>query len=199
MTRNIDEIRRRGGDVRAEYYRQVEAVRGDRDLSPEGKKTRITAAWRKAASEAKQLQQELRESRETRRQELQRRAFGPPYPRLASESERQLVQMNFRHALDRAEQVTNAEQATQLLERAARTGDGALAKAVAAVSAERNYASTLEAYLATRPEDAETFRELSELCLARATQLTEAMLFSIERPPEVGYNEPLETPVGTAA
>ncbi len=199
MARSIDELRRRGRDVRAEYYRQLENVRSDRELSAEGKKTRITAAWRKAASETKQLQQELRESRETRRRELQQRVFGPLYPRFANETERQMAQLNFRDALDRADRVTNDEQATRLLERAERSGDTALARAIAAVAAERGYATTLDTYLATRPDDAETVRELSELTPSAQEHFTERMTFSIERPPEVGYNEPVETPAGTAA
>lgn len=184
----VEEIRAKARDLQRHYRQTVEGIRNDADLSEKAKTERITAAWQDTRTISGRLRQELQESRQKRRAELQRRLFGPVYPSYASEGDKAAIQANYRAALDRAEQARNPADATALLQRAERTGDAALARAVAAIAVERNFGETLEEYLATRPRDGEAIGELAQLLPNRSDQFLESMLFSVQRPPEVPYN-----------
>ncbi|MER5263076.1 hypothetical protein ABTZ99_13505 [Actinosynnema sp. NPDC002837] len=116
---------RSAAEIRKALDREVAHIRGLRDLSDDGKRRRIAAAYVKANDEMGQAKRETKAERETRVDELRRKLFGNPTAGDPASA------INFRDALERAEGVKTAQQAARLLQRAHETGDEALGKAVA--------------------------------------------------------------------
>lgn len=104
---------------------ELTRLRAQRDLSPEGLRRRIASAYVKANTAMQQVKANTSVEREARYDELHRRMFGNP---TAGDPQSAI---NFRACQDRADQLKKPAEAAALLERAHRTGDVALGKAVA--------------------------------------------------------------------
>jgi hypothetical protein len=74
-------------------------------------------------------------------------------------ADRALVQMNYRHALDSVERLTDPKDLDARLERAVLTGDTALARAVAWRANETGDSATVTKYLETDEDARKAYEE----------------------------------------
>jgi hypothetical protein len=140
---NIDDKLRQN---RERFGRKLEDVRGDNDLSLEGKARHIAPLYQAAKAEEARLRQARRDGLAERTRAAERKAFAPPSLR---GSDPALTEMNFRAALDSVEKITDNAELARKLERATLTGDRTLARAAAIRANELGADRVVTAYLAT--------------------------------------------------
>lgn len=151
----------RAAELGAEYHKNLERIRQDRELSDAGRARRIALLHHRHASEMRALREQHDRLLGEERQRLQRKAFGAPIPAGATPSERQAAEAGYRDALERAERAENEKDALRILDRAHRTGDPTMARAVAAIASERGWTHALSTYAGAF--DAGVVSELAEL------------------------------------
>ena len=111
--------------VHERYLDRLARLRGDLDLTDDARRRRMAEEWNTARAELDELQKAERARLSKREVELERKLFGLGSYDGVSQA------ISTRDAQDRAAQLTRADQATELLRRAERNGDDALARAVA--------------------------------------------------------------------
>lgn len=110
--------------VRRALSREVEAIRADDRLSADGKRGAIARATLSARADMRTLRQGADAREEQERHEAQYRLFGVGTRGVGTDL------LAARDAHDRAERITSPAEAAQLLDRAERTGDISLGRAV---------------------------------------------------------------------
>jgi hypothetical protein len=184
---NIDEKLRAN---RARFTRKLEDVRADNDLSREGKARRLAPLYQEAKTLDAKLRSERMEGLREKVRDTEREAFKAPALRNADPA---AMQMNYRHALDAVDGITDARILSSRLERAVITGDKPLARAVAWRANELQHDGVVNAYL---DSDSDARRKWTAWAEAhteaeRVEQLGETLGFGdvpISEPPELrGY------------
>ena len=113
---------------KADLGREIERIRGDRDYSEGAKARRIASLYSRFKAEERQTLDEMKAETAQAAASKGRKAFEPP---AMPGADKALVAMNYRHALDSVEGLTDPKDLDARLERAVLTGDSALARAVA--------------------------------------------------------------------
>ena len=138
----LEQLRKR----KADYERELERIRGDRDYNDGAKARHIAPIYGRLKAEERRILDELKAEITQTAASKGRKAFEVPAMHGADKA---LVQMNYRHALDSVEGLTDPKDLDARLERAVLTGDAALAKAVAWRANEAGDTATVTKYLAT--------------------------------------------------
>lgn len=180
----------KGLDAAQQAYRQrLEEIRANPNLSDQGQAAEVTEVYEAHKRRMAEMRAEVAAELQSTRDRAQRRAFGPLVPSSASEADKATVMMAYRDALEKAETAESTETGRRMLDRAMRTGDAQLARAVATVSAERGWSAVLNAYVDAYPDiDAGAIQELMDLSNPMETSkanMYEAMAYSVTRPPEL--------------
>ena len=160
---------------------KIRSIQANKDLTREGKARQIAETRERANKEIVQLRESHQKEQAAQRDRLHRQVFGLSYKATVSESEKTLMQQNYRDALFRADTIQTPDAALRMLGRAQMVGDSLLMKAVAAVAYEQGWNSVLREYAATSEATAENLQELQEFehkFNAPGRNLSESMAFS---------------------
>lgn len=177
---------------RERYGRKLEQVRADSDLSREGKARQLRPVFEEAKAVDTRLRSERMEGLREKVRDTEHEAFKAPALRNADPA---AMQMNYRHALDAVDGITDARVLSSRLERAVITGDKSLARAVAWRANELQHDGVVNAYLDS-DSDSDARRKWTAWAEAhteaeRVEQLGETLGFGdapIQEPPELrGY------------
>ena len=149
------------------YRAELDAIRADTTLSNNGRRAKIDAAYRTARETVDHAKEKHEWTRQTQRQKLERKVFGPPTKTLTGADA-----ISWRDAQDRAAKllpsnytdptVDNASleaEALTLLNRALQSGDDHLARAVVNVAFDMRWADVADTY-AQASADTDTVVEL---------------------------------------
>ncbi len=175
---------------KARYERTLEQVRADGDLSPEGKARKLRPVFEEAKALDTRLRSERMEGLREKVRDTEREAFKAPALRNADPA---AMQMNYRHALDAVDGITDARILSSRLERAVITGDKPLARAVAWRANELQHDGVVNAYLDSDSDARQKWTAWAEAHTEaeRVEQLGETLGFGdvpISEPPELrGY------------
>ncbi len=162
------------------FTRQVETIRADRRLSPDGKQAAIASAWLKSHRAVTELRDRDRETKADERRRREQRLFGV-------DAKDPAAVITFRDGLDRAEATQNAEQASALLARAMRSGDAALARGVLQVALDRNWFQVAGEWSAENRSWADDVRAMvEERSVGGTAQRHCAVRFDARRGPPAG-------------
>ncbi len=171
----------KAANTRRTAEEKIRAIQADKDLTADAKARHIAEIRGKANPEvAKQREAHGAEAAE-RRASLHRRLFGLSFKLAAMESDKELARMSYRDALAKSDAVASPDEALKALERAGRTGDAMMTKAVLCVSHERGWNSVLESHAHTNESFSEGLQELQGLerrAANRQIQFRESMAFS---------------------
>lgn len=123
--------RAKAAKIRDRLACEVQHIRGQRNLTPQGRRARLAAAIVKAQGELATLRTDEAQRLAARRDELHGGLFGHVRP-----DDNRII--SIRDAADRAARLTSADEAAALMNRAEETGDTVLLKAVARECAGRS-------------------------------------------------------------
>jgi hypothetical protein len=139
----------------AETYRErVEEIRRDWTRSDEAKRQDLAAAYAEASSAHKTLEDEYRTGVRDRLRNARKKAFAPP---VIPGSDKALVALAYRDALDRASRFREPRQLSDLLARAEITGDHALARAVLYRGFELENEGLVHSYFENYPDELQSW------------------------------------------
>lgn len=142
---------------RAKAEREIEKIRANPDLSAEAKRRKIQEVYERSVAEHRELVEEERRAEAEAIASAERKVLGIPYPERSSASERAMIALSYRDALDRAERAASDREdlgaLLDLLERAEVSGDSLLARAVYHTATRRGVRQVADAYLASRPTE----------------------------------------------
>ncbi len=168
-------------NLRHKAEEKIRAIQADKDLTADAKARRIAEIRGKTNPEvAKQRTAHGAEAAE-RRASLQRRLFGLSFKLAATESDKELARMSYRDALAKSDGIASPDDALKALERAGRTGDAMMTRAILCVAHERGWNSVLESHAHTNESFSEGLQELQGLerrAANRQIQFSESMAFS---------------------
>ena len=177
---------------RERFGRKLEEVRADQDLSREGKARRLKPLYEEAKALDAKLRAERMAELRTKVRAAELEAFAAPSMRDADPA---AAQMNYRHALDGVDGITDARILSSRLERAVITGDKFLARAVAWRANELQHDGVVRAYLDSDSDARQKWTAWAEAHTEaeRVEQLGETLGFGdvpISEPPELrGFRE----------
>jgi len=175
---------------RERYERKLADIQQDNDLTAEAKARKLRPVFEEAKAVDTRLRSERMEGLREKVRDTEREAFAAPSMRNADPA---TMQMNYRHALDAVDGITDAHVLSSRLERAVITGDKSLARAVAWRANELQHDGVVNAYL---DSDSDARRKWTAWAEAhteaeRVEQLGETLGFGdvpISEPPELrGY------------
>ena len=115
--------------IQATYSARVKAIRDDKQLTPEARRHLLAKLYVDGKREVVTVARQNEAAGNTRRDAIERAMFGIDGIR---GTDRASLAASYRDAQDRAASVKSTEQAASLLDRAMRSGDEPLARAVAA-------------------------------------------------------------------
>ncbi len=144
---------------KADLGREIERIRGDRDLSEGAKARRIAPLFARFKAEERRVLDEMKAETALTAAKKGQKAFEPP---AMFGADRALVAMNYRHALDGIEGLTDPKDLDARLERAVLTGDAALARAVAYRANETGDSATVTKYLDTDGDARKAYEEWAD-------------------------------------
>jgi len=174
--------------IRERLAEAIAAARGNTNLSDDGRKRIIAAAYVKADNAAGTLRTQQAEQRASARRSVESRLFGMNM----YDSRDPASVMLHRDARDRASRITSPEEAVRLLESSVVGGDKVMCRAILG-QAMQNPAlqGVVERYTEVMPDDTESVDELLGLNAADAQASTPAgrlmreMNDSLPRPEEI--------------
>jgi hypothetical protein len=144
---------------KADLGREIERIRADRDYSEGAKARRIAPLYSRFKAEERRMLDEARAETAQMAASKGRKAFEAPTMHGADKA---LVAMNYRHALDSVEGLTDQKDLDARLERAVLTGDAALARAVAWRANETGDGATVTKYLDTDGDARRAYEEWAD-------------------------------------
>lgn len=176
--------------LRSEQRQRIEAIRQDRNLSPDGRRAQIAALYLRNKREVAALEQREAATRTNRVNEIRKTVFG-----LSGNPGPQDV-ISYRDAQDR---VANLEaddeaKAAQLFDRAQLSGDSILAAAVVNRALEAGWVGVANSYIEANPYKGAMVEELWDLNQANAdsqTNIVKVMessaAFHLDKPHELSH------------
>jgi len=173
--------------IRANLDAVAQRINSRKDLAHHARQTLLARAYVEARDALNALREEETARIDADRRKLERKLFGAggliPDPAAA---------VSRRDANDRAAELETPAAAQAALRRAERDGDATLAKAIAAraadLSADPAWAGIVHAYVAERPEDAETLKAMQALpdTSDGLWKLQQAMQYGLAAPEGLG-------------
>ncbi|QSZ54496.1 hypothetical protein RI444_07650 [Paenarthrobacter sp. AT5] len=177
--------------LRADQRQQIEAIRANRNLSPEGKRAQIASVYLRAKKEVAKLEQQEATARANRIHSLRKSVFGLG---LGYQSAQDMI--SYRDAQDRVASLghDDEDKASQLLDRAELSGDTVLASAVVNRALEAGWVNVANAYIEAHPHYGSMVEELWDLNQASPENETNigkafenSFAFHLEKPHEIGH------------
>ena len=172
--------------VRADQRTRIEAIRANRNLSPEGKKAQIARIYLESKNEVAKLEKQEAANRKARINDIRKEVFG-----LNGYQTSQDV-ISYRDAQDRvaALGINDEEKALALYDRAELSGDSILAAALVNRALEAGWVNLANTYIEANPYKGEKVEELWELQQATAgnsvqEQIVNSTVFHIQKPSEL--------------
>lgn len=160
-------------------------IRGDQNLSEDGRSRLLAKADTETRAEIRGLKAEYLEREEAELRHRVREAFGPPSPGKQAE---------YRAALAQADALASPAKALEHLERAVITADAIYGQAVATIAAGRGWNGVLDRYSKEFPSGGAPLKELTDFVAAAsspANKLRESMAFSVSTPSELSRSRPI--------
>lgn len=142
----------------------------------------LAREYRRAADEARDRAAEHRREEQERAAEAGRRIYGADDLRGASDPA--TFAMSFRDAQERVASFSDADAAGRALDRALRSGDALMARAIAGRAVERGWSTVRKAYAAANPEWGQAAESMSDTKLS--VGLGAAIIFGVRKPAELG-------------
>lgn len=155
---SLIEVWNRADELRPEYYEAKTAIEKNVDLNMDARNRQLTELKDATNEELQTLKAAWMSGKETRKDEICKRAFGIGHKLNATEADRQTKQMNYRAALERAERAEKRDDLKGLLEQADVTGDDLLKKAVGLEARKKGFNDILSGIM-----DEDDFKELTAL------------------------------------
>lgn len=182
--------RDKAAEIQRRYSEQLQQIREARDLSDEGRRRQLAAAYASTRKQLDSLRKQEQERVAKRAGELEWQVFGPV--RTASGTASDAISV--RDAQDRAARISKPAEARELLRRAEQNNDEVLARAIAQTALDRGrqaaikqevdaWDETLGAFYDARPHLSGVLQEQSELERLARPELIGP--YSITRPTEV--------------
>lgn len=173
--------------IRARHTALANDINNRRDLSADGRKRQLARLQVDAKRELRALREQAAAANAARRDQIMDRLFRNP------DSYDSSAVISYRDALERADRVNNPTEAASLLKLAQRTGDAALARAVAAKAldaamSDRNggdgWVNVVNAWGAEDNGRDELLTELSEITAVDAptSRLQDSFQFAVHAP-----------------
>jgi hypothetical protein len=180
-------------EIKQQASRNIAAVRENKTLSAVGRRREIESIYNEAVSQLNLLRGRNRETKESRRRELESSLFGALTAPSGADS------INFRDADDRASRLETEREAASLMERALQTRDRVLASAIARQAVSREWVGVLNQWangdtwvegrvselLAVRAELGETLTGVKAVAAGLATEF----VFQFSKPQELEMSE----------
>jgi hypothetical protein len=166
--------------ILAERNAEVEQIRGFVDLTDEAKERRIAEVNEKANAEYAEAQERQKQAREERLRSTKKSLFAVNDDVNATAAERAQIHAAFRQATGDVFLATMdsgaspggvQDELAHLLERAERTGDTLLAKAIFHEAVDRNLQPIIDSYLENRPNENRAWEKYTE-ALGESQQAT---------------------------
>lgn len=151
----LEQLRQR----KADYERELERVRADRDYNDGAKARHSAPLYRRFKAEEKRVLDAMKAETAERAASKGRRAFEAP---AMPGADKALVAMNYRSALDSVEGLRDTSALDARLERAVLTGDVALARAVAYRANEAGDVGVVNKYLDNDPDARKAWDEWAD-------------------------------------
>lgn len=174
-------------EIRARMQREANRINAKRDLAPHAKRTMLARIYVQARDALNEMREQEAARIDAERHRIERRLFG---------SDGQTIDpttaISRRDAADRAAAIDDPDEALKVMRRAERSGDAALAQAIAAhaadLSQDHRWADVLGAYAATRPDAAESISRLREMPDTRdgVYRMRQAVTYSVMPPDGLG-------------
>lgn len=183
-------IERQATDLQRQFEEDLRAIRADTRTTAEGKRVLIAALWAPVAEQVAALQRQEQDSYRAAVARLERRLYG------TIDSNDSAAIVGTRDAFDRVEKLAvehppigplSAEkQAAQLLDRALKTGDQPLVRAIIATAMARGWHDLIGDFVSAHSDLADAVSDMLEL---RKWDPTETMMawatFRFPAPPEI--------------
>ena len=176
---DYESAKRTVATIQRELNEQVAEIRGNRSLTDGGKKREIAVATLKAKKAAAEAKAAFVAERQSRREGMQRIAFGNTDTGTSSAD-----QIAARDAADRAAKLKGEDDAKAALEQAILHNDTGLAKAVAAQAHQRGWNGIVDRYGSMFDRQVYIDR-MDEIPVGPKTELADNLVFRVKPPREL--------------
>jgi hypothetical protein len=179
---------RRATHIQAVYAEGLKRIRSDDNLTPEGKRAQIEAAYKEATSALGVIKQNRTVGRNLKVDALRRDLFGS---QTTSDSQ---TAISFRDAQERVESLGQFDQkkALRLLDQAELSGDTVMVKALIQRAVEHSWSEVASRYAEKRPYHGDKLKELLSLqtpagIFSSQESMESGFLLNIQKPEELGF------------
>ena len=167
----IDEVRAEASQIQVRQGKMVAAINADPAFSAEGKRAQLSELNESTKNQLQALKAKEMQLVEDEIDRLERLLDAK-----AGNTSSDIIA--FRDAQDRAERVSDPEEASSILARAERTGDKTLAHAVFRKAVDSGWTTTIQAFTKANPELAEAANDLSTWKKFRKPDMNRALAYS---------------------
>jgi hypothetical protein len=155
----IDDIRAEAANLVDDYSRTQAEVASDPNLTDAGKREHLAPIHQSVGEKLKALRQQEKDVVKTKRESLERSVFGLPAG--ATSDPARLV--SFRDAQDRANRLTDRDEAEQAYKSALRSDDTVLAQAILGQALTRGWSNVTDDYLERNPQSRSDLNDLKAI------------------------------------
>lgn len=151
---HVDDLRGRASNIRATYNAQREQITGSPRLTHDAKQRDLHELNEKTNAELTNLQQQEASYLAKAQEQAERRAFSLGNAPTTTDI------VALRDATDRAEAITDVNDAMKMYERAARNGDKSMVRALVTRAYETGMRDIIDHHLQSNPTEAKDFEAL---------------------------------------
>jgi hypothetical protein len=155
----IDDIRAEAADLVDQYSRTQDEVSRDPNLTDAGKREHLAPIHESVSEQLKALRQREKDIVKTKRESLERSVFGLP----AGTTSDPARLVSFRDAQDRANRLTDRDEAEQAYKSALRSDDRVLAQAILSQALTRGWSNVTNDYLERNPQSRADLNDLEAI------------------------------------
>ncbi len=173
---------------RQDFDRKLAQIRSNPDLNDQAKRRMLQEAYDEAARKHRELIEKDQSGTSEKLARLEKGVFGMSYPvDVVTGVDKERIRQSYRDASFRVSGM-KPEELERILERAERTGDGHLAKAVYHEATERGIRHVADSYLKDRTQERSRWEEYTAARVE--AESVESLLFGAnayhpDRPPEL--------------
>lgn len=188
MTFNDTPEGRRATQIQNNYHSEIERIRSDKNLTPEGKKEQIAAQYNSASNALGAIKDELNTAKTLRTHVLRRDLFGSTTTADAQTA------ISFRDARDRVGALGqfDQEEALKLLDHAEISGDTVMVKALMQRAIELSWNQVANSYAERHPHYRDKVKELLSLQTPKGIFTNQdswerGIALNLQKPEELGF------------
>jgi|GEM_PF-3245284 len=179
---------RRATQIQDNYHNEIERIRSDKHLTPEGKKEQIAAQYRSASTALGAIKDDLNSAKTLRTHVLRRDLFGSTTTPDAQTA------ISFRDARDRVSSLGqfDQEKALNLLDQAEISGDTVMVKALMQGAIEHSWDQVANSYAEKHPFYGDKLKELLSLqtpkgIFSNQDAWERGVSLNLQKPEELGF------------